>query len=303
MAGVRGAWSVLGAGALAAVVVALLPGTGSYALWNSAARTDGGTVTAATVSVSETIAPPLDVAFRSGLTSATGGVLVTNTSTVTTSVTSVATLGPGSSGPLAAAISVVAWPAASTASCTPSAVAPSTAYSTSWASAAGVPLTGTLGPGASSAFCVRATMDVAAASGIASGSAVDLAITTTVKAGTSWSSTATAGARQSFTDDLPPSSPSGLTASPAESTAAGTTDAVALSWAAATDNVGVVAYDVYRSDTALPIGSTSSLTFTDDSAAAGTGYTYSVVARDAVGLTSPVATIVVVPRTDRPVTP
>ena len=73
-----------------------------------------------------------------------------------------------------------------------------------------------------------------------------------------------------------------------------------LSWAAATDNVGVVGYDVYRSGAAAPIGSTSSTTFTDDGAAADTEYTYSVVARDAVGLTSPAATLVVGPTAAAP---
>ncbi|MGO4301178.1 hypothetical protein [Leifsonia sp. RAF41] len=308
MSDVRRGWSALRTGALAApalaaaiVVAALLPGTGSYALWNGATTTDAGTVTAATVSVTETMAPYLDVAFRSGRTSATGGVLVTNTSSVTASVTTVATLGPGSSAPLAAAIAVLAWPTASTASCTASAVVPPTAYSATWASAAGVPLTGTLGPaalgpGASTGYCVRTTMNVASASGIASGSAIDIAMTTTVSAGSTWSSTATTGARQSFADDLAPSAPTALTAS----ATAGSSDGVGLSWAAATDNVGVVGYDVYRSGAAAPIGSTSSTTFTDDGAAADTEYTYSVVARDAVGLTSPAATLVVGPTAAAP---
>lgn len=300
MSDVQRAWRALRPGALATaalpvaalavavVVAALLPGTGTFALWNGAATADAGAVTAATVSVAETIAPPLDVVYDSGRTTATGGVLVTNTSDVSTSVSTVATLGAGSSGPLAAAIAVLAWPTESTASCTASAAAPSTAYSATWATAAGLPLTGTLGPGASSALCVRTTMDVASASGIASGSAVDVAIATTVKAGTTWSSTATARVRQSFTDDLAPSAPSALTAS----ATASARDAVVLSWAASTDNVGVVGYDVYRSGTAAPIGSTSSTTFTDDGAVPGQAYTYSVVARDAVGLTSTAPTVV-----------
>jgi len=300
MSDVRSAWSVLGAGALAVAVAvaALLPGTGSFALWNGVATTDAGAVTAATVSVRETIAPPLDVVYDSGRTTATGGVLVTNTGSVTTSVSTLATLSPDSSAPLAAAVSVLAWPTASTASCTASAVAPSTAYSATWASAAGLPLTGTLDPGASSGLCIRTSMNVASASGIASGSAVTVAITTTVKAGTTWSSTATADVRQSFSDDLAPSAPTALTASPAASS----TDAVALSWAASTDNVGVVGYDVYRNGTAAPIGSTSSTTFTDDGAAPGTAYTYSVVARDAVGLTSPPAIVVIEPSAADPAT-
>lgn len=293
----RGLRSAPGTGALAtatlaaaAVVAALLPGTGSYALWNGVTTTDAGTVTAATVSVTETIEPSLDVVFRSGRTTTTGGVQVTNTSSVTTFVSTVARLGPSSSAPLAAAISILAWPTESNASCTASTAAPPTADSATWASAVGVPLTRTLAPGESSTYCVRTTMNVESASGIASGSTVDLAITTTVSAGT-WSRTASTGATQSFVDDVAPSAPSDLSANAAADSSGG----VDLSWSAATDNVGVVGYDVYRSDTAAPIGSTPSTTFTDDSATADTDYTYSVVARDAVGLTSPATTLMVGP--------
>ena len=123
-----------------------------------------------------------------------------------------------------------------------------------------------------------------------------MTITATVTAGTTWSSTATVGATQSFVDDIAPSAPVDLTAS----AAAGGDTGFTLSWSAATDNVGVVGYDVYRSGTAAPIGSTTSTTFTDQDAAPRTAYTYSVVARDAAGLASPAATCVVDPGADTP---
>jgi YVTN family beta-propeller protein len=59
-----------------------------------------------------------------------------------------------------------------------------------------------------------------------------------------------------------------------------------LSWTAATDNVGVVGYIVYRSTsggTGSEIIRTSALTWTDSSARAGTRYTYNVRAYDAAG--------------------
>ena len=80
-------------------------------------------------------------------------------------------------------------------------------------------------------------------------------------------------------DTTPPSAPSGLTGS-----ASGTT--VTLSWTAATDNIGVRAYDIYRNNakvgtvtgtaTAAP-----ATTFIDSALAASTAYQYYVVARDA----------------------
>jgi cellulose 1,4-beta-cellobiosidase len=66
---------------------------------------------------------------------------------------------------------------------------------------------------------------------------------------------------------------------------------VVLSWTAANDNVGVVAYDIYRSGKTTPIGTTSSTSFTDGGAGGNKTFTYSVVARDAVGLSSPAASI------------
>ncbi len=59
-----------------------------------------------------------------------------------------------------------------------------------------------------------------------------------------------------------------------------------LSWTASTDNVGVVAYIVYRSTnggTGSEVTRTSSRTWTDTSARAGTRYTYNVRSVDAAG--------------------
>lgn len=75
-------------------------------------------------------------------------------------------------------------------------------------------------------------------------------------------------------DTQAPSVPSGLRAS-----AAGTT--VSLAWTAATDNIGVTAYDVYRDGT--KVGSTASLAYADAGRAANTSYSYAVAARDAQG--------------------
>ena len=60
-----------------------------------------------------------------------------------------------------------------------------------------------------------------------------------------------------------------------------TTGSVSLAWNAATDNVGVTGYDVYRGGTLVTtVGGT---TYTDTGRAPATSYTYTVRARDAAG--------------------
>ncbi|MFC0107825.1 PQQ-dependent sugar dehydrogenase [Kibdelosporangium aridum] len=80
-------------------------------------------------------------------------------------------------------------------------------------------------------------------------------------------------------DTQPPTAPTRLVGS-----ASGTT--VTLSWTAATDNVGVRAYDIYRNDTKVgTVTGTPSVppatSFIDSGLAANTAYRYFVVARDA----------------------
>jgi endoglucanase len=60
-----------------------------------------------------------------------------------------------------------------------------------------------------------------------------------------------------------------------------TADSVALSWTAATDNVGVTAYDVLRNGTV--VATVSATSYTATGLAASTAYTFTVRARDAAG--------------------
>jgi fibronectin type 3 domain-containing protein len=81
-------------------------------------------------------------------------------------------------------------------------------------------------------------------------------------------------------DTVAPTAPSGLSAT------AGTNPArVNLSWTAATDNVGVTGYRIFRSDSATPIGTVDGATtsYADSSVASGQTYTYTVNALDAAG--------------------
>ncbi|MFF7449738.1 MULTISPECIES: glycoside hydrolase family 6 protein [unclassified Streptomyces] len=77
-------------------------------------------------------------------------------------------------------------------------------------------------------------------------------------------------------DTTAPTAPTGLRAT------AKTASSVSLAWTAATDDVGVTGYDVYRNGTR--VGSPASgTTYTDTGLSAATAYSYTVRARDAAG--------------------
>jgi uncharacterized protein YkwD/chitodextrinase len=79
-------------------------------------------------------------------------------------------------------------------------------------------------------------------------------------------------------DTTPPTTPSGLTVTSTARTSIG------IRWLAATDNVGVASYRLWRG-TSL-VGSTTSTSFTFTGLACGTSYQLGVEARDAAGNTS-----------------
>ena len=83
-------------------------------------------------------------------------------------------------------------------------------------------------------------------------------------------------------DTTPPTAPTGLTGS-----AAGTT--VTLRWTAATDDIGVRTYAMYRNGAQVGAvtGTPPATTFIDSGLAASTAYPYWVIARDAQGNASP----------------
>ncbi|MEV7096534.1 discoidin domain-containing protein [Amycolatopsis sp. NPDC051045] len=94
------------------------------------------------------------------------------------------------------------------------------------------------------------------------------------------------GTTDSSGDTQAPTTPAGLTA--------GTTTAtsVALTWGAATDDVGVAGYDVLRNGTAVATSATTS--YTDTGLTPDTPYTYAVRARDTAGNASPASTPITV---------
>ncbi|MEU7099467.1 carbohydrate binding domain-containing protein [Streptomyces longwoodensis] len=87
-------------------------------------------------------------------------------------------------------------------------------------------------------------------------------------------------------DTQAPTAPTGLTST------GKTSSSVSLSWGAASDNVGVTAYDVYSgSNQVLTVSGTSA---TVSGLSPSTNYTFSVKARDAAGNTSPASNSVTV---------
>ncbi|WP_164821428.1 fibronectin type III domain-containing protein [Paenibacillus koleovorans] len=94
------------------------------------------------------------------------------------------------------------------------------------------------------------------------------------------------------TDTTAPSAPSGLTS------AGETGTTVSLYWTAATDNVGVVSYDIYAGSTklnALPVTSTNYVAFNLNPVAS---YSFTVKAKDRAGNESAASNAVVVTRAD-----
>lgn len=82
-------------------------------------------------------------------------------------------------------------------------------------------------------------------------------------------------------DTQAPSAPTGVTVALAAPTE------LLVVWQAATDNVGVVEYTVFRDDSPVDTVSGGVLTFSDTSLLCATEYCYYVIARDGAGNESP----------------
>lgn len=85
----------------------------------------------------------------------------------------------------------------------------------------------------------------------------------------------------SSSDFVPPSAPTNLSATALSGSQ------ISLSWAAATDNVGVAGYKIFRNG--VLIGLSSQNSYVDSGLTAGTSYSYTVSAYDTAGYTSPLS--------------
>lgn len=266
----KGTASLLAAGIVVAILALLTTGSasGSYALWTETTQQAPVIVEAASITAGSALTDPPTVTFSAGVTEKTGGLTVTNTGTIDASYTTT-TVATGSTQ-LARGVSVEIWKSTVTAGC----VTPVAPVRGTWATLA--PLTGTLAAGAAQFYCVKTTL--ATPVGITSDTAVTATFTTTLSR-SSWTSVAQSAVTQSFVD-APPSAPTRLAFSGTTSTS------TTLNWTAATDDVGVTGYDIYRDATL--IGSTTGATsFIITGLAASTSYSYTVVAKDGAAHLSP----------------
>lgn len=87
-------------------------------------------------------------------------------------------------------------------------------------------------------------------------------------------------------DLQPPSTPTGLTATAVSSSQ------INLSWTAATDNVGVTGYRIFRNGIATPIATVSGTSYQNTGLAGSTSYSYTVTAIDAAGNSSSMSSAV-----------
>jgi chitodextrinase len=82
-----------------------------------------------------------------------------------------------------------------------------------------------------------------------------------------------------YEDTVPPTTPTGLTATST------TASSVGLSWTASTDDVAVTGYNILRNG--VQLGTSTTTSYTDSTVASSTSYTYTVTAFDAAGNVSP----------------
>ena len=264
--------SLLGvAGLVTGTLLLALIGTGgSFALWRGSTSVQAAPLSAAKVAVTHTGFTPLTFTYKTGALTTTSGVQISNTGDVAGAYSSAVSLAAGSSASLASAITVLVWDSPSLASCTTSASAAGAA-SYKWNSIPAA--TGTLAAGASQVYCLRTSIP-SGSLGITG--TVTPTLTTTLTVGSAWKATATSTATQQnqvVADKTAPTAPGTPVASGTTATS------TVLTWAASTDAVGVVAYDVYRNG--VLVASVASPGYTDTALAASTTYSYTVKARDA----------------------
>lgn len=110
------------------------------------------------------------------------------------------------------------------------------------------------------------------------------AVATDTSGNTSSTAAATVTISNTFADTTAPTAPTGLTVGTR------TTNSVALSWTASTDNVGVTGYEIYRNS--ARVATVTSLQHVDQFLVANTTYNYYVRAIDAAGNASTPSTTV-----------
>jgi hypothetical protein len=253
------------------VLFLVLAGTGTAsALWSSLSGV-GGTVSSASMGISQTGFDSLAGEYNATSTQKIAAVTVTNTGTVASNYT-LTMAGPStSSNAIANAAIVQVRTVGSATQCTPIAAS----GSVKWPTIPAYTSTTALAAGASVVYCVQSTMAVTKAT---VGATMDATLTLTSKSAVgNWTATANSTATLTARDTAPPSTP--------DLKASGTTaTSTTLTWADSTDNVAVAGYDLYRNEVMVASGFGN--TWTDTSLVPATPYTYKLTVRDAAGNSS-----------------
>ncbi|TFC24536.1 hypothetical protein E3O25_15310 [Cryobacterium sp. TMT1-3] len=258
---------------LGTVLFLVLAASGAaHAAWTTAASTATGSVTSGKVSIAQSDYDQLKFDYTTGSSTTTKPITITNGSVPAAyALTFSAVASPAA---LAGAVTVTTWPVTAAANCTASTTLPGNQTVVTWASA--TPLTGSLAANGFVVLCVRTAMSSTSMSTYAGGQvAVRLDLSAAV--GTNWKAQAeSVTVTQTVPDVSRPTSPTNLTAT-------STTDAAAtLTWTAASDNVGVAIYRLYRDGERVG-GDLAGRTYTDTGLNVGTTYVYTVDAVDAAG--------------------
>jgi chitodextrinase len=140
-----------------------------------------------------------------------------------------------------------------------------------------------VGVAAASPNIVSTTQTSATVDGLACGSKYRFSIQKYTADGSLGSESYVYPETKSCPDADPPSAPPGF------ATTGATGTSISVSWSAATDNVGVAAYDLYRNG--AKVDSTSATSYTFGGLSCGTSQTLAVEARDAAGNRSAASTI------------
>lgn len=262
---------------LGTVLFLVLAASGAaHAAWTTAAVQATGSVTSTSVTIGQSGFDQLKFDYTSTALVTTKPITLTN-GAVPSSYTLTLVATTSTPAALAGAITVTTWPVAADVNCTPGTALPGNQTVRTWSS--GTTLNGPLAASASIVYCVRTSMSAPIPAAYIGGQ-VAARLDLSAVAGTNWKTViASVTVVQAVTDSTPPTAPTNLNAT-------STTDASAsLSWTAATDNVGVVSYRVYR-DGALMRSGITGTTFTDTGLNVGTTYTYTVDALDAAGNSS-----------------
>jgi hypothetical protein len=159
-------------------LVAVFLGAGSTAAWAlySATSTTASAVTIGKISATISGTSAITSTFSSTLTTITTPVTFANTGSVAGVTSTTVSVVSGSSTALAQAITVVAWPIATSAACTTSATVGTKSVTGTWASLPS--MASSLAAGASAIWCIRSTPTSSAPASTTTNVNINLTMTT-----------------------------------------------------------------------------------------------------------------------------